>query len=115
MKTRNGGKWTEARFRTFVTSGLRATSRKWPPIHAARKKAWVRRGVYKCNGCKKNVRATKDGKNNIFVDHIEPVVPKEGWSDWDSYIERLFCEEDNLQVLCKTCHDRKSKKERKKT
>ena len=28
---RNGGKWTEARYRSFITSTLRAGSRKWPP------------------------------------------------------------------------------------
>jgi hypothetical protein len=44
------------------------------------------------------------------VDHIERVgsVLEAG------YLERLFCHPDGLQVLCTTCHDRKTAKERKK-
>ena len=48
------------------------------------------------------------------MDHINPVVcPKEGFVDWDVFIKRLFCEKDNLQVLCSGCHDKKTLKERK--
>lgn len=50
---------------------------------------------------------------NIFVDHIKPIIdPVVGFTTWDECIERMFCEADNLQVLCKTCHDEKSNEER---
>jgi len=50
---------------------------------------------------------------NTFVDHIKPVVdPAVGFTTWDDYIERMFCEADNLQVLCKACHDAKSEEEK---
>jgi 5-methylcytosine-specific restriction endonuclease McrA len=48
----------------------------------------------------------------IFVDHIIPVVdPAVGWTTWDDCIERLFCEPENLQLLCKACHSEKSREE----
>jgi hypothetical protein len=50
---------------------------------------------------------------NIFVDHIEPVGGRETSGGWDGVIERLYCEIDGLQVLCKACHDLKTKEERK--
>lgn len=106
--------WTEARFNGFIRSVLRQATRKWKPISDCKKEAWVSRGVYLCNGCKKKVKLTlPDKQKNVFVDHIHPVVdPKKGFESWDVFIERLFCEKDNLQVLCKACHDTKTEKEK---
>ena len=48
-----------------------------------------------------------------MVDHIDPVVdPKVGFVDWTTYIERMFVEEDGLQILCKECHDKKTRFEK---
>jgi len=115
-KTRCNGMWTEARFNSFVKSQLRKGSMKWAPINIAKKAAWRRRGFYLCADC--GIEApttldpeTKGGKRikNVYVDHIAPIVdPAEGFTTWDDYIERLYCELENLQVLCKTCHDGKS-------
>jgi hypothetical protein len=59
------------------------------------------------------VPLTLNGKKNVFVDHKVPVVDtEEGFKGWDVFIERLFCEESNLEVLCKSCHDTKSAEER---
>lgn len=50
---------------------------------------------------------------NIQVDHIEPVVdPEVGFQSWDVFISRLFCDVDNLAVLCKTCHEKKTNEEK---
>lgn len=114
-KPRNSGQWTEGRYRSFITSILRSGSRRWGPIHSTKKKARVSRGKYKCAACNKTVGASKviKGKrvSNVFVDHIEPVVPTSGFDTWDGFIGRLFCEEDNLQVLCRSCHDNKTRRE----
>lgn len=49
------------------------------------------------------------------VDHIKPVVsPTKGFQSWDDFIDKLYCEKDNLQVLCKSCHKEKTLKEKKK-
>lgn len=50
------------------------------------------------------------------VDHKLPVVPVDTPFEnmgWDEFIERLWCDIDNLQVLCETCHDVKSSAENK--
>ena len=61
-------------------------------------------------------------KKNAKVDHVDPVVPYhlkqaeigEG-KDFTlgMYVDRLFCDEDGLQVLCKPCHDLKTSLESK--
>ncbi len=117
-KKRNGGEWTDARFRSFVTSALRAASRRWPPKFKALKEAFVGRKTnkktgklamhYKCAKCKKHFVAT-----DVQVDHVLPVVdPKVGFVGWDSFIDRIFCEIENLQVLCKPCHKVKTEEEK---
>lgn len=109
-KARNGGEWTEARFRSFVTSALRAASRRWPPKYTALKAAFVGKKVnaksgkmamhYKCASCKKHFVAA-----DVQADHIEPVVdPVTGFQTWDIFIDRIFCELHNFQILCKDCH-----------
>ena len=108
---------TEAAFITFVKGHLRRASRFWKPITDTIKNARVRKGVYLCNGCKQEVGASIviEGKRvkNVYCDHINPVVdPVTGFTGWDSFVNNLYCESKNLQVLCKACHDQKSKDER---
>lgn len=118
-KKRNSGEWTEARFKSFVISALRAASRRWPPKYKALKEAFAGRKVnaktgklamhYTCAKCKKLFVAA-----DVQVDHIEPVVdPKKGFVSWDSFIERMFCEMENLQVLCKADHKVKTDQEKR--
>jgi 5-methylcytosine-specific restriction endonuclease McrA len=118
-KTRNNGTWTEARYRSFVTSALRKSSSRWGPKFAAKRAARhpeklphpdTGRLVYhsKCAGCSSLVPETTSA-----VDHIVPVIdPHVGFVSWDDFIERLHCEQEGFQVLCKPCHDEKTKKER---
>jgi hypothetical protein len=95
-KTRCGGRWTEAKWKSFIKNQLRGATRKWAPISDCLKNARVKRGFYLCEGCKEEVPASikTGGKrtNNVYVDHIEPIVPVTGWVSWDSCIERMFCE-----------------------
>jgi len=116
-KTRCNGQWTESRYKSFITSLLRQGTRRWAPIAETEKDARSDRGMYKCQICKETVPVTvKDGRKrvrNIFVDHINPIVnPETGFTNWDDYIENMFCEKENLQLLCKKCHDEKSSRER---
>ena len=115
----NDSEWTAARFKSFITSALRTATRKWPPKYKALKDACIGRKVnkatnkmayhYKCAHCR-NLFVQKD----VQVDHIAPVVdPRIGFEGWDIFIDRMFCEKDNLQVLCKTCHSVKTQLEKK--
>jgi len=48
---------------------------------------------------------------DMQADHIEPIVPLTGFDSWDNVIERLYCEVEHYQALCKECHSKKSKEE----
>ena len=51
----------------------------------------------------------------LQIDHIDPIIKLETWSwNWDDYINRLFCDINNLQGLCKPCHAAKTKIETSK-
>lgn len=115
---RNGGKWTEARYGQFVRSALRAAFRKWPPKFEVLKNAFVESRINPASGrMAKHYRCAKCGNSfpmkGVQVDHKKPVVDvKKGFAGWDVYISRLYIEASGLQVLCKGCHDVKSKSER---
>jgi hypothetical protein len=121
-RVRAGGKWTEAQYKGFIRSALRKAWTRWGPNNQTKKDARVERGIYKCAGYKRRAHKVpasvkEDGKrkNNVFTDHIDPVVdPVVGFVDWDTFISRLFCETENLQVLCKQCHDLKTQDEKNK-
>ena len=115
----NDGEWTEARFRAFIISALRAYMKRYPPKWKALKAAAVGRLTnkrsgrlaehYQCASCEDFFVA-----RDVQVDHIEPVVnPAKGFEDWWTYMNRLYCEAENLQVLCKPCHKDKTNEERK--
>jgi 5-methylcytosine-specific restriction endonuclease McrA len=113
-KTRNGGQWTEARYESFITSVLRSGSRRWPPKWAALKAAFKREGInpktkrhaklYGCTLC-----GGEFSSKDVQVDHTDPIG---SCTSWDEFIEKLYCETTNLQVVCKVCHKIKTKEER---
>lgn len=114
LKSRNGGQWTEARFDGFITSILRSGTRRWAPKYQAvndaktsikiNKTTGRKAAHFKCASCKKDFPRTQ-----IQVDHKEPIGV---CATWDEFINRLFCEAVNLQILCLICHAVKTKKER---
>jgi 5-methylcytosine-specific restriction endonuclease McrA len=65
------------------------------------------RGKYLCAICNNLF-----GPKEIQVDHRDPVVVGK-FIDWNTFIDRLFCEKENLQVLCHECHKAKSDEENK--
>ena len=91
----------------FVISGLRRLSYKIPARSIALTRARVKRGIYRCEMCKKLGK-----KSEIVLDHILPVVPITGWDSFDGFIDRLFCNPEDLQVIHKSpCHAQKTKLE----
>lgn len=65
------------------------------------KRCLVEGGFSKCEQCKEIVPAVK-------IDHIEKVGDVD-----EGFIKRLFVPSAKMQGLCKTCHDEKTKQERK--
>jgi 5-methylcytosine-specific restriction endonuclease McrA len=115
VKTRNAGTMTESAFWSFIRSALRQKSIWWKPITQTKMNA--RRAYkgpnkrqkfeYQCAHCTKWFPEKK-----INVDHICPAGSLNCAQDLPGFVERLFCESDNLQVLCESCHDVKTKEEK---
>jgi len=107
-RTRNGGTWTEARYFSFIRSALRSAFQKWGPKHEAKKLAKRGYNQYECAHCGEIY-----GNKDTEVDHIEPAGSLKAYDDLPAFVERMFCEVDGFQVLCKACHQVKTNAERK--
>ena len=110
--------WTPARKKAFVVSVLRSGTRRWPPKFLTLEEAKTSKKInpksgrlaqfFRCNICKEEFPAKE-----IQVDHIVPAVdPTTGFTTWDSFVENLYCDKDNLQAACVSCHSAKTKKEK---
>lgn len=116
-KPRGHGRYTESQHWTRIRSCLRREFIKWPPRGEALKQARVpykgenkrRKWLYKCNIC-----AMLNIGTEVQVDHITPVGSLKSADDLPGFTERLFCEIDELQVLCKPCHKKITQQQREK-
>jgi len=116
-KTRNAGTMSESAFWSFIRSALRQKSRWWKPITQCKMEARRtytgplkrQKYEYQCNSCNKRFP-----EKQINVDHIIGAGSLNCAADLPGFVERLFCEQDNLQVLCTECHDKKTKLEKEK-
>jgi 5-methylcytosine-specific restriction endonuclease McrA len=114
-KTRNAGTLTESAFWSFIRSGLRQKSRWWKPISECKLNAKRpykgplkrQKFEYQCNKCKNWFP-----EKQINVDHILPAGTLTCAQDLPGFVERLFCEQNNLQVLCESCHNVKTQLEK---
>lgn len=96
--------------KTFCIATLRRASYRWPPRNEARNKAKVGRNQYICAECGPNI---KYGKKDTQLDHINPIIPVEtGWQGLDMFAERLLCEAEGFQLLCRMHHDLKTSHEK---
>jgi hypothetical protein len=106
---RNSGQWTEAKYQSFIKSALRSASVRWPPRYSVLADACVGSKInpksgrmakhYRCKACQEEFPA-----KDVQVNHIFPVIPTTGFDTWDAVIERMFCEKEALELLCKPCH-----------
>jgi hypothetical protein len=109
------GLWTTPRFYSFVRSALRRAFTRWPPNYAARKDARQtysgpnkrQQWQFKCALC--------GGwwmQKETQIDHKIECGSLRAFSDLSGFVERLFCEKDGLQVVCKKCHQEKTNLQR---
>ena len=117
VKNKAGNTWTTARYWSFIRSCLRRAWSRYPVRYQVMNEAkrpykgldkrtkWE----YTCADCKGWFK-TKE----VEVDHINPAGSLKDYSDLAGFCERLFCEADNLRVLCKPCHKKRTDEERKK-
>lgn len=123
--------WTTAKFFAFIRSGLREKFNRYPAKYRALKLVETKRtvvdekghivrfkegrkagelktvNVYKCASCSSLFK-----QSEVQVDHIKPAGSLKSFDDLPSFVERLFCGVEGLQVLCSLCHDIKTKQEK---
>ena len=64
-----------------------------------------KRVFFKCELCGKEKLSQKE----VECDHTYPRIdPKKGWQGIEKWIERTFCNANDLKVLCHDCHKSKS-------
>jgi 5-methylcytosine-specific restriction endonuclease McrA len=113
-RTRNHFTYTEAQFWQMIRQTLRRRSYKWKPASEIKKlsrRPFEGKGrqkwEYQCASCN-NWFPDKE----VQVDHIIPAGSLKCAEDLPEFVNKLFCEVDGLQVLCKKCHQEKTNKER---
>lgn len=107
LKTRAAGTWTEARYWGFIRSGLRRMWMRWPAQYAVRKAAarpYVgpnkrQQWEFQCQKCREWFIGRETN-----VHHKVPCGALTSYTDLPNFVERLFCEPDRLELICKTCH-----------
>lgn len=112
-RTHAGSTWTKARYFQFIRSALRRATISYPVTQQVKKAA--RRSVkgqrhkfeYPCAHCKKWYQ----GKD-CAVDHIVPAGKLNSYADLPGFVKRLFCEPEDMQILCTGCHLIKTNKEK---
>ena len=99
----------DTKLRSLVVATLRRVSQFTEEKKKVLKRCSVGSWKYECEQCSKIV-----GYRQYDIDHIIPVgvTPgsrndKEGRT-WDDYIAALFCSEENLRLICKPCHKKKT-------
>lgn len=116
IKPRNAGTMTESAFWSFIRSALRQKSRWWKPITECKLKA---KRTYKGPNKRQKFEYQCKSCNNWFpekqinVDHIIPAGSLNCAEDLAGFVDRLFCEQENLQILCTQCHNIKTQNEKK--
>ena len=114
-KKRAGGTWSEARYFSFIRSLLRRGFMKYPVKYSVKNEASRpykgtdkrRKKEYQCAVCS-GWFADKE----VAVDHIVPCGSLKSYDDLPRFVSTLYCEANNLQVICNTCHQQKSNRER---
>ena len=109
---KNHPEWTEARFWSFIRSALRKASTRWPPKYKAKnqsRRKYIgvdkrRKFEYRCAECKGWFKGTE-----VQEHHIVDVGTLKCYDDLAGFVERLFIGIDGYMVLCKECHDKKTR------
>jgi 5-methylcytosine-specific restriction endonuclease McrA len=102
---------------TYLLNLLRQGTVKWPGrsqcLKRARKKVLVRNSkegkpIYKLHWQCAICKSWTEKQNDMEVDHIVEIGSFTG--NFDDYIKKMYCGQDNLQALCVSCHKKKTLK-----
>ena len=89
---------------------------RWGPRNKAIESAYIDDGINPKTGRKCKLHRCEEcndcfAKGDMHADHIDPVIPLNGFDSWDAVIERMFCEKEGFRILCKECHSKVTKEE----
>lgn len=91
-------KLTQSNLHSYIMRDLRRLwCYRWEPRKAALRLSQVGKDHHRCSDCLKIFH-----KSNVEVHHIDPVASHN--RDYNMIIDRLFCDEGGVKVLCKSCH-----------
>ncbi len=96
-----------------IRSALRRIWLFEPGHDRVKKRARLSIGLYRCEKCGSHVK-------KVQIDHKEAIGSTPGSKfatsedNWDRFINRLFCDDLCLQVICIPCHEAISKQQRAK-
>jgi hypothetical protein len=94
--------------KTRIIGQLRRLFMWHPGLKVVKERQRVAYGRYQCECCQ-----CVFGPKEMRMDHVEPVVPIEGFTDWSTYISRMFdVIPDGIQYICQDCHYIKTQAER---
>ena len=116
---------TPNKMHNMFLGALRKMYQYSPDLAEAKRNARISPTIYICAGCWQACCDRYSGyteseaelfhkedmpliNSEIQVDHVEPVMPLDGFKDWNTHMERLDCGAKGLQILCKSCHYLKS-------
>jgi hypothetical protein len=108
---------TEAQFFGKIRSALRRLSIKWKPrtdFLKERQQPYTGKNKrikwqYKCDGCKKAYPLKE-----MECDHKTPCGSLRRFDDIGPFVQKLLCEKDGYQLLCKKkCHLKKTNQSRR--
>ena len=117
-KPRAGGRWTEAQYFQFIRNNLRWMWMKYPVNKAYKTERRIPNDgrfdkrsdyMYSCEICSGIFKGC-----DVQVDHIKPCGTLKTFEDLPRFVSTLFCEENNLRLLCKGCHQKITNEERTK-
>jgi hypothetical protein len=83
-----------------IRSAIRQVWHRSHPRKLAQQRAVGKDGFFRCEGCKKKTP-------KVCIDHKIAVGDVDG-----GFLKRLFCPSKDLQALCVSCHNKKTKQER---
>jgi hypothetical protein len=105
-RTHASNTWTKAQYFSFIRSTLRRAFTRYPvkfKVLAAAARAVTgqrHKTEYQCAVCEEWFK-----QSEVEVDHYPHACGSlKEYTDLPQFVERLFCEETNLRVICKPCH-----------
>jgi len=101
------GTWSRAKYFGFIRSALRQATMRFPvkqmvlvenrrPYNGEDKRT---KWEYECLHCKHWLK-----RKDVEVDHIKPAGTLTCYEDLPRFVRNLYCEKDNLRILCCQCH-----------